>query len=122
MTMTTSLWRNRLRALAGFGRCGLHRTWSLLWPFLLAIGLALGFVLVTAWGFGDLQNYRQWVGAHQAGFLVWRLCLYTGLVALWRKPRRRLLRAADDRGRIYRCELLAVLVIVLFELRNAGLL
>jgi len=122
MTMTTSPWTRRARAALSFGRRGLRLSWTLLWPFLLAVSLALGFVLVAAWGFGDLQSYRAWQAEHHAHFLVWRLCLYTGLVVLWWPTRRRALKVAEQRGRIYRCEVLAILVVGLFELRNAGVL
>ncbi|MGF7244582.1 hypothetical protein ABIC11_005043 [Pseudomonas oryzihabitans] len=122
MTMTTSSWTQRVRTGFRIGRRGLRLTWSLLWPFLLAVALALGFVLVTAWGFGDLQSYRQWQAEHHGHFLVWRLCLYAGFICCWWPVRRRLIAVADERGRIYRCEALALAVIGLFELRNAGVL
>lgn len=122
MTMTTSSWTQRVRTGLRIGRRGLRLTWSLLWPFLLAVSIALGFVLVTAWGFGDLQSYRQWQAEHHGHFLVWRLCLYAGLICCWWPIRRRLIAITDERGRIYRCEGLALVVIGLFELRNAGVL
>ncbi|WP_208691955.1 hypothetical protein [Pseudomonas oryzihabitans] len=120
--MTTTSWSRRAQAVLSFGRRGLGLTWSLLWPFLLAVSIALGFVLVAAWGFGDLQSYRQWQADHHTHFLVWRTCLYAGLVTFWWPCRKRLIAANEDRGRLYRCEVMAVLVIGLFELRNAGML
>ena len=122
MTMTTSSWTQRVRTGLRIGRRGLRLTWSLLWPFLLAVSIALGFVLVTAWGFGDLQSYRQWQAEHRGHFLVWRLCLYAELICCWWPVRRRLMAATDEHGRVYRCEALALAVIGLFELRNAGVL
>lgn len=122
MTMMTSSWSRRAQAVLSFGRRSLGLAWSLLWPFLLAVSIALGFVLVTAWGFGDLQSYRQWQAEHHGHFLVWRLCLYAGLICCWWPIRRRLIAITDERGRIYRCEGLALVVIGLFELRNAGVL
>lgn len=120
--MTTSSWTQRVRTGLRLGRRGLRLSWSLLRPFLLAVCLAMAFVLVTAWGFGDLQSYRQWQADHHTHFLVWRTCLYAGLVTFWWPCRKRLIAANKDRGRLYRCEVMAVLVIGLFELRNAGLL
>ncbi len=122
MTMLTSSWTQRVRTGLRIGRRGLGLTWSLLWPFLLAVCLALAFVLAAAWGFDDLQSYRQWQADHHTHFLVWRICLYAGLVIFWWPCRKRLIAEANDRGRLYRCEVMAVLVIGLFELRNAGML
>ena len=120
--MTTSSWTQRARAAISASGRGIRLSWALLWPLLLAVTLALGFVLVAAWGFGDLQSYRAWQAEHHVHFLVWRLCLYTGLIVLWQPTRRRALKVAEQRGRIYRCEVLAILAVGLFELRNAGVL
>ncbi len=58
MTMTTSSWTQRVRTGLRIGRRSLRITWSLLWPFLLAVCLALAFVLVDGWALtmGSLAN------------------------------------------------------------------
>ncbi|MFC2973806.1 hypothetical protein ACFOJE_16510 [Azotobacter bryophylli] len=110
------------RRVLGYGRRGLRIAWRLLWPFVLTVGLALGLTLLAARIFGDLEHYRRWADLHAGALLAWRLTLYGLLAALWWPIRTRLRRQNPDRDawRLWRCELLVIMTLLLFELRHAG--
>ncbi len=110
------------RRVLSYGRCGLLIAWRLLWPFVLTVGLALGLTLLAARIFGDLEHYRHWADLHAGALLAWRLTLYGLLAALWWPMRARLRRQNPDRDtwRLWRCELLVIMTLLLFELRHAG--
>ncbi|GKV94887.1 hypothetical protein PEC301645_23340 [Pectobacterium carotovorum subsp. carotovorum] len=89
---------------------------------LIALLLAGVFVLafvVTFAGIhllGSIEHWQQWLDEHAVHFFVWRLCLYTSIVAAWPwVRRRRLARDPHSRPQLRQIEILVAFGIVLSE-------
>ncbi|MBA0204353.1 hypothetical protein [Pectobacterium aroidearum] len=96
---------------------------------LIALLLAGIFVLafvVTFAGIhllGSIGHWQQWLDKHAVYLFVWRLCLYTGIVAVWPwVRRRRLARAPQSHQQLRQIEILTAFGIVLSEVSNGLLL
>ncbi|WP_073168824.1 hypothetical protein [Pseudomonas asturiensis] len=96
---------------------------SFTWPVLLTIALAVVFMTAVAHFFGDIEQFRKWQQAHYNYLLAWRLSLYAMIGYGWYRLRRILnQRAADSSSKpsgLRRCEVMAIFVVLLFELRRA---
>ena len=97
---------------------------SFTWPVLLTIALAVAFMTAVAHFFGDIEQFREWQQAHYNYLLAWRLSLYAMIGYAWFRIRRILSqRAAEtspNTSGLRRCEVVAIFVVLLFELRRAA--
>lgn len=84
---------------------------------LATVLLALACSSMIQWLFGDIAGYQRWAASHSGALQAWRLVVYAALAAAWWPLRRRLQRLPGGTSRLVRCECLAVIVIVLYELR-----
>lgn len=67
---------------------------------LLVFSLVVLAFVVTFAGIhllGGIENWQQWLDDHAGHFLVWRLCLYAAILAVWPWVRRQRL-ARDPRS------------------------
>lgn len=106
-------------------RRGAQVTWTLLWPFLLTLAVALLATALISHFFGDYDQLRAWLKANYGYFLAWRLLVYSTITVAWLRVKRRVIERAgiqDRHGQLRRCEVMAVLIVCLFEARHAGLL
>lgn len=98
---------------------------SFTWPVLLTVSLAMIFMTAVAQIFGDLERFQEWQRTHYAYMLTWRLFLYAAIGFAWLKLRSGLKERATDispyPSGLRRCEIMAVCIVSLFELRRAAL-
>lgn len=114
-----------MRTTSGFMRRGIGVVWSLLWPFLLTLCLAILITALVRQFFGDFDQFKAWGEKHYGLLLGWRLLIYAAIGTYWINLRGRLLQPGEadtSTARQRRCEILAALVVCLFELKHAGLL
>ena len=70
---------------------------------------------------GDVNGWAQWLRAHRADFLVWRIGLYGATAWGWWRMRERLRRREPDApARLRRLEIAAVVVIAALEILTFG--
>ncbi|KMY02355.1 hypothetical protein V476_14875 [Pseudomonas syringae KCTC 12500] len=97
---------------------------SFTWPVLLTIVLTVIFMTAIVHFFGDVEQFREWQKAHYNYMLAWRLSLYAAIGLGWYRLRRTLKQRASDKNLfpsgLRRCEVMAIFVILLFELRRAA--
>ncbi|WP_413730104.1 hypothetical protein [Sodalis sp. RH22] len=92
-------------------------------PLLLLLGIlvllffaALVANLLGIYLCGGIADWQQWLNAHSVHFLVWRLCLYLTLLAVWPWARRRRLQRDPNSARaLHILEALSVGAIVFSE-------
>ncbi|KAA8685756.1 hypothetical protein [Pseudomonas caricapapayae] len=91
---------------------------------LLTVLLIVVFLTFVNMVFADLERFSEWQKAHYEAMLAWRLLVYTALAITWLNVRKRLAHQAssDIPAGPMRCEVIALLLIALMELRRAGLL
>ncbi|KPX17591.1 MULTISPECIES: hypothetical protein [Pseudomonas syringae group] len=91
---------------------------------LLTVLLVVVFLTFVNMVFGDLERFSEWQKAHYGAMLAWRLMVYTALALTWFRVRKHLIHQAssDIPAGLMRCEVIALLLIALMELRRAGLL
>lgn len=109
--MNTGWWRRRW--LSG-RRVGLMLLWTIL---LLAAATAVNLVGIRL--AGSIEGWQQWMDAHAAHFLVWRLLLYASTAWGWIWMRRRLLAREPGcaaRRRLLRMEVAALLAVIALEI------
>ncbi|MBI6745654.1 hypothetical protein YA0079_10495 [Pseudomonas syringae] len=115
---------NSLPVAKGWLRRGVKALVSFTWPVLLTIVLAVIFMTAIAHFFGDVEQFREWQKAHYNYMLAWRLSLYAAIGVGWYRLRRTLKQRASDTNLfpsgLRRCEVMAIFVILLFELRRAA--
>ncbi|WP_122386092.1 hypothetical protein, partial [Pseudomonas savastanoi] len=95
----------------------------LLMSLLMAL-LVVTFLTFVDKVFGDLEQFSEWQRTHYGYMLAWRLLVYATLAFGWFKIRKHLTQQAssDIPAGLMRCEVIALLLIALMELRRAGLL
>ncbi|MDU8489401.1 hypothetical protein RYA07_13415 [Pseudomonas syringae pv. actinidiae] len=97
---------------------------SFTWPVLLTIVLAVVFMTAVAHFFGDIERFREWQQEHYSYMLAWRLSLYAAIGFGWFRLKRTLKQRALDTSPVpsglRRCEVMAIFVVLLFELRRAA--
>ncbi|KIY16753.1 hypothetical protein [Pseudomonas amygdali] len=91
---------------------------------LLTALLVVAFLTFVSKVFGDLEQFSEWQRTHYGYMLAWRLLVYATLAFGWFKIRKHLVQQAssDIPAGLMRCELIALLLMALMELRRAGLL
>ncbi|UPT35726.1 hypothetical protein [Pseudomonas amygdali] len=112
-TTKTGRWRKAGKAALTF----------LLMSLLMAL-LVVTFLTFVDKVFGDLEQFSEWQKAHYGAMLAWRSMVYTALALTWFRVRKHLVHQAssDIPAGLMRCEVIALLLIALMELRRAGLL
>ncbi|KPW81781.1 hypothetical protein ALQ03_01977 [Pseudomonas savastanoi pv. glycinea] len=112
-TTKTGRWRKAGKAALTF----------LLMSLLMAL-LVVTFLTFVDKVFGDLEQFSEWQRTHYGYMLAWRLLVYATLACGWLKIRKQLVQQAssDIPAGLMRCEVIALLLIALMELRRAGLL
>ncbi|CAI8757580.1 hypothetical protein BTW15_23685 [Pseudomonas syringae pv. tomato] len=122
-TTKTGRWRKAGKAALTF----------LLMSLLMAL-LVVTFLTFVDKVFGDLEQFSEWQRTHYGYMLAWRLLVYATLAWRllvyatlafgWLKIRKQLVQQAssDIPAGLMRCEVIALLLIALMELRRAGLL
>ncbi|RMP04038.1 hypothetical protein [Pseudomonas syringae group genomosp. 3] len=112
-TTKTGRWRKAGKAALTF------LLMSLLMPLLVVT-----FLTFVDKVFGDLEQFSEWQRTHYGYMLAWRLLVYATLAFGWLKIRKQLVQQAssDIPAGLMRCEVIALLLIALMELRRAGLL
>ncbi|WP_116894604.1 hypothetical protein [Pseudomonas savastanoi] len=112
-TTKTGRWRKAGKAALTF----------LLMSLLMAL-LVVTFLTFVDKVFGDLEQFSEWQRTHYGYMLAWRLLVYATLAFGWLKIREQLVQQAssDIPAGLMRCEVIALLLIALMELRRAGLL
>ncbi|MEA1765837.1 hypothetical protein U2237_29695 [Pseudomonas syringae pv. tomato] len=112
-TTKTGRWRKAGKAALTF----------LLMSLLMAL-LVVTFLTFVNKVFGDLEQFSEWQRTHYGYMLAWRLLVYATLAFGWLKIRKQLVQQAssDIPAGLMRCEVIALLLIALMELRRAGLL
>ncbi|RMO83784.1 hypothetical protein ALQ33_02511 [Pseudomonas syringae pv. philadelphi] len=112
-TTKTGRWRKAGKAALTF----------LLMSLLMAL-LVVTFLTFVDKVFGDLEQFSEWQRTHYGYMLAWRLLVYATLAFGWLKIRKQLAQQAssDIPAGLMRCEVIALLLIALMELRRAGLL
>ncbi|KWT06535.1 hypothetical protein [Pseudomonas amygdali] len=112
-TTKTGRWRKAGKAALTF----------LLMSLLMAL-LVVTFLTFVDKVFGDLEQFSEWQRTHYGYMLAWRLLVYATLAFGWLKIRKQLVQQAssDIPAGLMRCEVIALLLIALMELRRAGLL
>ncbi|KPX00301.1 MULTISPECIES: hypothetical protein [Pseudomonas syringae group] len=112
-TTKTGRWRKAGKAALTF----------LLMSLLMAL-LVVTFLTFVDKVFGDLEQFSEWQRTHYEYMLAWRLLVYATLAFGWLKIRKQLVQQAssDIPAGLMRCEVIALLLIALMELRRAGLL
>ncbi|RML76675.1 hypothetical protein ALQ90_200230 [Pseudomonas savastanoi pv. savastanoi] len=112
-TTKTGRWRKAGKAALTF----------LLMSLLMAL-LVVTFLTFVDKVFGDMEQFSEWQRTHYGYMLAWRLLVYATLAFGWLKIRKQLVHQAssDIPAGLMRCELIALLLIALMELRRAGLL
>ncbi|RMO85347.1 hypothetical protein ALQ32_200179 [Pseudomonas syringae pv. tagetis] len=95
---------------------------SFTWPVVLTVALAVVFMSAVVHFFGDIEQFREWQKTHYNYMLAWRLSLYTAIVFGWFKLRSALKQRVADTSQhpsgLRRCEVMAIFVVLLFELRR----
>ncbi len=107
----------------GWLRKGIKGVWAFAWPVMLTILLAVLFMMMITYLFGDLEHFKQWQKTHYRYMLTWRMMIYAAIGIGWFRMRSRLKRQySDTKGRsaLMRCEYLVIAVVVLLELMRAG--
>ncbi|KPB72248.1 hypothetical protein ACKUFS_03600 [Pseudomonas cannabina] len=93
---------------------------------LLTAILVVAFLTFVSKVFGDLEQFSEWQRTHYGYMLAWRLLVYATLAFGWFKIRKHVtLRASPANpvpSGLSRCEMAALLLIALLELRRASLL
>ncbi|MCD5997164.1 hypothetical protein KDX38_26865 [Pseudomonas sp. CDFA 602] len=112
-TAKTGRWRKAGKAALAF----------LSMSLLMAL-LVVTFLTFVSKVFGDLEQFSEWQRTHYGYMLAWRLLVYATLAFGWFKIRKQLAQQAssDIPAGLMRCEVIALLLIALMELRRAGLL
>ncbi|RMR26810.1 hypothetical protein ALP91_01906 [Pseudomonas savastanoi pv. glycinea] len=112
-TAKTGRWRKAGKAALTF----------LLMSLLMAL-LVVTFLTFISKVFGDMEQFSEWQRTHYGYMLAWRLLVYATLAFGWFKIRKHLTQQAssDIPAGLMRCEVIALLLIALMELRRAGLL
>lgn len=112
-TAKTGRWRKAGKAALAF----------LSMSLLMAL-LVVTFLTFVSKVFGDLEQFSEWQRTHYGYMLAWRLLVYATLAFGWLKIRKQLVQQAssDIPAGLMRCEVIALLLIALMELRRAGLL
>ncbi|RMQ90229.1 hypothetical protein ALP95_03565 [Pseudomonas savastanoi pv. glycinea] len=112
-TTKTGRWRKAGKAALTF----------LLMSLLMAL-LVVTFLTFISKVFGDMEQFSEWQRTHYGYMLAWRLLVYATLACGWLKIRKQLVQQAssDIPAGLMRCEVIALLLIALMELRRAGLL
>lgn len=101
------------RALRQLLDCRLLRalSWGLALILVAAAVNVIGIRIV-----GDVNGWAQWLRAHRADFLAWRIGLYGATAWGWWRMRERLRRREPDApARLRRLEIAAVVVILALE-------
>ncbi|MBI6856092.1 hypothetical protein YA0002_25345 [Pseudomonas cichorii] len=100
-------------------------TWSFSWPFLMALVLAITLIWVVKAVFGDFEKLKAWQESHYGYLLAWRLLIYVLIGFGWLRLCSRLMKASDGeqaRPPIRRCEVMAIAMVLMFEISHSGLL
>ncbi|MEE4733675.1 hypothetical protein V2K60_20875 [Pseudomonas alliivorans] len=115
---------NSLPISKGWLRRSARALVSVTWPVLLTIALAVVFLTAIAHFFGDLEQFREWQKSHYNYLLAWRITLYVMIGYGWYRLKRKInQRAAETRpypSGLRRCEVMAIFIVLLFELRRVA--
>ncbi|MEE4742815.1 hypothetical protein V2K00_11370 [Pseudomonas alliivorans] len=115
---------NSLPISKGWLRRSARALVSVTWPVLLTIALAVVFLTAITHFFGDLEQFREWQKSHYNYLLAWRITLYVMIGYGWYRLKRKINQRAAETSPypsgLRRCEVMAIFIVLLFELRRVA--